>query len=53
MQERNVIYVVYYAPFLSSDIKIDRCSSPRELEKKVINHYHYGDTILMVGMEVL
>ena len=52
MKERSVIYVVYYAPFLSSDIKTDMCSTPKELEKKVINHYHYGDQILMVDMEV-
>ena len=52
MKERSAFYVVYYAPFLSSDIKTDRCNTPRDLEKKVINHYHYGDTILMVDMEV-
>lgn len=52
MKERNVIYVVYYAPFLSSDIKTDMCSTPNELEKKVINHYHCCDQILMVDMEV-
>lgn len=52
MKKRNIIYVVYYAPFLSSDIKVDRCSTTLELEKKVINHYHYADQILMVDMEV-
>lgn len=52
LKERSAFYVVYYAPFLSSDIKTDRCNTPRDLEKKVINHYHYGDTILMVDLEV-
>lgn len=52
MKERRVIYVIYYAPFLSSDIKTDICNTPRDLEKKVINHYHYADQILMVDMEV-
>lgn len=51
-KEKSVIYAIYYAPFLSSDIKIDRCSAPQELEKKVINHYRYGDLILMVDIEV-
>lgn len=52
LKERNAIYVIYYAPFCSSSIKVDRCRTPREVEKKVINHYHYGDLILMVDMEV-
>lgn len=52
LKERNATYTIYYAPFCSSSIKTDVCTTPRELEKKVINHYHYGDLILMVDMEV-
>lgn len=52
LTERDVAYVIYYAPFCSSRIKTDICATTRELEKKVINHYHYGDLILMVDMEL-
>lgn len=51
-KERTVIYVIYYAPFLSSDIKVDRCGTLQELEKKVINHFHCFDQILMIDMEI-
>lgn len=45
-------YVIYYIPFLSSEIKCDLCKEPKNLEKEVIKHYHKGDLILMIDAEV-